>query len=147
LWCALDPTARLRAAEHPMLLLDMNFSDAVWWGSAAQGRSVEETTSVASYLPAIIASELTRETLTVAWTLARADPGIATVLCGMAPQVSRLFASFSPAQLERLSAREDHLRLRFDDHPPYWRMHLKTAVRTSALSIEETPEDPQQSLF
>jgi hypothetical protein len=92
-----------------------------------------------------------RETVTLAWIIARADQGLATSLCGMTPPVARIFCSFAPPDVERLSARHHrHLRLRFDDHPSYWRMHLRIAGSkpnpTPAIA-EVVMENRQQSLF
>src|SRR5688572_15594112 len=77
LWCDLDSTARERAANHPILLLDINFTDPTWWRLAAENQSEEREASAASYLPLEIASELMRETMTLAWALARKDQGLA----------------------------------------------------------------------
>lgn len=127
LWRGLDPAGCERAASRPILLADVKFSDPRWWRGAAEG-AAERKGAVAGYVPARAATELMRETMTLAWVLVRADQGLATALCGMAPPVARLFSSFTPLDVERLSARHHHhLRLRFDDNPTYWRMHLKTA--------------------
>lgn len=150
LWCGLDPPARERAANHPILLLDVNFTDTTWWRVATENRSDEREASVVSYLPLEIASELMRETMTVAWALARKDQGLAIIFCGMAPQVARMFASFSPPEIEGISARyHRHLRLRFDDRPAYWRMHLRTSRNKSisnAPNLELPMDTLQQSL-
>lgn len=149
LWCEFDPAARHRTANRSLLLLDLKFAHARWWHLAADGESGNETADAASYLPPIIAADLARETLALAWMLARADAGVATIVCGLAPSVARLFASFNPLDAERLCAlHHTRLRLRFDDQPAYWRMHLKSAGgRAFIRSKPEPGEDPQQSLF
>ncbi|MFC4311677.1 hypothetical protein ACFPN2_21505 [Steroidobacter flavus] len=125
LWCGLDGGARERAANCGLLLLDINFTDPAWWRAAAADRPVERTGNLEGYLQPAVAAELMRETITLAWIVAREDRGQATIFCGLAPPVATQFASFSPSDLDRLSARyHRHLRLRFDDQPSYWRMHL-----------------------
>jgi len=147
LWRVFDASVRERAARHPVLLMDINFADSAWWRCVADGRLVEERSSVTGSLPFGMAGELMRETVTLAWIIARADEGLATILCGMAPPVARIFSSFSSPDVERLSARHHgHLRLRFDDHPSYWRMYLKIAgckSSTASLSLDTFVESCQ----
>jgi hypothetical protein len=149
LWCGLDPPARECAASHPVLLLDINFTDPAWWRWATESRSVEREASAVSYLPLEIASELMRETINLVWVIARKDQSLAIIFCGMAPQVAHMFSSFSPPDVERISAQyHRHLRLRFDDSPAYWRMHLRTSrsrAVPSAPSLEVPSDILQQS--
>lgn len=151
LWRGLHPSARLRASRYAVLLLDMNFSDAAWWRWAAENRPIDRTPGATGYLPPKLSTQLARETITLAWILARADRGLATVLCGMAPPVTRMFCLFGPLDVERLSARHHrHLRLRFDDQPSYWRMHLTISGSNAvgdASKSRALPESRQQSLF
>lgn len=148
LWCDLHTAARQRAANSRLLLLDLNFADSAWWRNAAQNRSVSPTACAPSYLAPHVTSELMRETLTFAWMVARADPCQATIFCGMTPHVANLFCAFSPSHLERHSYQHHgHLRLRFDDQPSYWRMHLKAAGRAPALDAPVLEEDRQQGLL
>lgn len=151
LWCSLDSSARQRAANHPALLVDIDFADAAWWRWVAYNRAAERKTSAPGYLPPRVASELMRETMTLAWIIAREDRGLATALCGMAPSVTRIFCSFGPTDVERLATRHHrHVRLRFDDHPLYWRMYLRIFgdVSVSGVLSDSAPsESRQQSLF
>lgn len=148
LWCDLDPAARQRAANSRLLLLDINFADLAWWLEAVENRPLEREASARGYLQPEVALELMRETMTLAWIVARADQSQATLVCGMAPRVASLFSSFSPSDLERLCARHDrHLRLRFDDQPSYWRMHLRVSGRALVSDREHPHDDRQQSLF
>lgn len=138
LWCDLDAAARRRAANHRLLLLDINFSDSAWWAEAAESRAFERESNRGGYLQPNVASELMREALTLAWVIARANPGQASIYCGMSPTVVGLFSSFTPSIFEHLCARHHrHVRLRFDDQPSYWRMHLMVSTR-QAIS-ERTP--------
>jgi hypothetical protein len=151
LWRSLDSSARQRAANHPVLLVDIDFADARWWHWVAYNRVAEKKPSASGYLPPRVASELMRETMTLAWIIAREDRGLATALCGMAPSVTRIFCSFGPTDVERLATRyHRHVRLRFDDHPLYWRMYLRIFTDVSisdAPSEEASAESPQQSLL
>lgn len=151
LWRGLDRSARERAANQPVLLLDINFADATWWRRACERRSIERKPGAQGYLSPRVAAELMRETITLAWVIARADHGLACMICGMAPPVARILSSFGPADIERLSGQHHrHLRLRFDDLPSYWRMHLKISGSKSiseAPGVETHSESRQQSLF
>ncbi len=151
LWRSLDSSARQRAANHPVLLVDIAFADAAWWRCVAHNRVAEQKANAPGYLPPKVASELMRETMTLGWIIAREDRGLATALCGMAPSVARIFCSFGPTDVERLSTRHHrHVRLRFDDHPLYWRMYLRIfgGVSVSRLPNEDVPSESQQhSLF
>lgn len=150
LWCDLDTAARQRAAHHRLLLLDINFSDAAWWAEAAESRPVERESNGEGYLQPNVASELMREALTLAWVIARANPGQASIFCGMSPLVVGLFRSFTPSDLERVCARHQrHVRLRFDDQPSYWRMHLTISARQAISErshLQAPSEDRQQRL-
>ena len=152
LWCGLDAIARKRAASHRALLLDISFADPTWWRCAADPKYIERRGAPPVHLPTKIASELMRETVMLAWIIVRADQGLATMLCGMAPPVARLFASFGTPDIERIATRHSrHLRLRFDDHPSFWRTHLRlsgSSPFSSALDTEiQHPENRQHPLF
>jgi hypothetical protein len=147
LWCDLHAAALKRAANCRLLLLDINFADPAWWLEAAATRPIQRGASDAGYAQPAFALELTRETMTLAWIVARADQCQATIFCGMAPRVARLFSSFSPSDLERHSARHhQHLRLRFDDQPTYWRMHLRVSSRTPSSEAPHLQGDLHHSL-
>lgn len=151
LWRGLDSSARQRAANHPVLLVDIAFADAAWWRWAAYNRVAERKPSAPGFLPPRVASELMRETMTLAWIIAREDRGLATALCGMAPSVARIFCSFGPTDVDRLSTRyHRHVRLRFDEHPLYWRMYLRIFCNVSVSSVPDedaSSESRQQSLL
>lgn len=152
LWCGLDATARGRISEHPVLLLDVYFANSAWWRWAANPRCLERKGSVAAQLPLKIASELMRETTTLAWTIARMDERLCTILFGMTPPVAHLFASFGPLDVERIAARHvRHVRLRYDDHPSFWRAHLRISgsrPMPPLVTLEAQHADsPQRNLF
>ncbi|MBM0105798.1 hypothetical protein JM946_13740 [Steroidobacter sp. S1-65] len=151
LWRGLDRSARERAANQPVLLLDVRFSDAMWWRWACERRPLERKPGAQGYFSPRVAAELMRETITLAWIIARADHGLASILCGMVPAVTRVVSSLDPAQIEQLADQHHrHLRLRFDDLPSYWRMHLKISGSKPILevpTVETLSEIRQQSLF
>lgn len=152
LWTGLDATARHRAASYPFLLLDINFASAAWWRWAANPQCLERKGAAVAHFPTKIAAELMRETTTLAWIIARSDQRLGTVLCGMAPAVARLFASFGTPDVERVATKHCRcLRLRYDDHPVFWRALLRVSGSRPiqpTSSLESPHSDTrQQRLF
>lgn len=131
LWGKLDPKARSRAAQVPFLLVDVYFHDALWWRWARDPRAVRRHRIPArNSFPRRIAGELMRETLMLAWSTVAFDRAAASILLGMAPEVSTIIAELGVHDVERIAARQSrYLQLRWDDFPAFWHRLLNAAVQ------------------
>ena len=138
LWRKLDPMGRRRAAASACLLLDVQFLNVEWWQWARVHRTGRLRTVGASRLPAKLANELMRETLILAWSTASTDPHTAALLFGMSPAVVGLFGELGPHDIEQIAARHKHqLRLRWEEHPTYWRSLITAAQHADDEALHE----------
>jgi hypothetical protein len=119
---AMTPASRARAAQRPLLLVDMQFANLEWW------RTVKDHPTRAAPLPAWRGAfarpqgvQLARATLMLAWHSVRSDRYGACLL-GITPAVSDIIASLSITEIDRLVERRfRHLRPRWEDRPAVWR--------------------------
>ena len=138
LWRKLDLTARRRAAASACLLMDVQFLNVEWWQWARAHRTGRLRTAGANRLPAKLANDLMRETLILAWSTASTDGHTAAFLFGMSPAVVRLFGELGPHDIEQIAARHKHqLRLRWEEHPTFWRSLLVAAHRADDEALHE----------
>jgi hypothetical protein len=120
--------------QHRALLMDVQFLNVEWW-RWARGR---QTRSATRRLPAKLANELTRETLILAWSTASTDPHTAGLLFGMSPAVASIFRALGPHDIEQIAAKHKHqLRLRWEEHPTFWRELLSAALRADDEALHE----------
>jgi len=103
----LTPTARARIARCPVCLVDAGFQDEGRWASVATGAEVSESAATDG-LPSGRAVELTQMTVTLAWSVARANAEAACIIFGMTRRCARVVANLSvhriPVVAERNSA-------------------------------------------
>jgi hypothetical protein len=137
LWRKLDATSRRRAAAAVILLMDVQFLSADWW-QWARGRHSRFRAAGARRLPTKLANELMRETLILAWSTASTDPHTAGLLFGMSPAVTAMFRELAPHDIEQIAARHKHqLRVRWEEHPTFWRELLSAAERADDEALHE----------
>jgi hypothetical protein len=139
LWRKLDATSRRRAAQIPLLLLDLNFQDEAWWQGVvrtadARLSTPHGTTSRSDHwLP-----EFTREALMLAWPTAREDRIAASLLFGMAEPVASMIGSLNPQQLDHVSLHYSHqMRLRWAQSQRFWRWLLISAQSDDRNALGE----------
>lgn len=139
LWRRLDAAARERAAQFPILLADIRFQDEDWWRRAKSPQSGHGHGATSRiYFPAKPAGELTRETLMLAWHVARLDRRAATLLLGMSPAVAAMIAALGLQELGQIAARHSRqLRPRWEDVPAFWRSLLVAARSDDRESLYE----------
>jgi len=129
LWCSLNPKARERAAQVPFLLVDAHFMDAPWWRWASDRAVRRRKFPTRNPFSGRVAGELMRETLVLAWSTVALDRTAASILLGMAPDVSAMIAEWDVHDVERIAARQSrYLQLRWDDLPLFWSRLLNAAV-------------------
>lgn len=130
LWRELDKDMRRRAAQVPVLLLDIQFRRDDFWQWARTHRAGDWNTPLPCRpLPARFATELTRKTLMLAWYTARTDISAAGLLLGMSQSVATTIAGFGLHDIDFIAARHGKfLRPRWENIPLFWRM-LLTAAR------------------
>jgi hypothetical protein len=147
LWRKLDRTARRRAAAAALLLMDVQFLNAEWWRWARGRQTSRFRAPAARGLPAKLANELMRETLILAWSTASTDPHTAGLLFGMSPAVAAIFGALGPHDIEQIAAKHKHqLRLRWEEHPTFWRELLSAALRADDEALHEIHLYPLQLL-
>jgi hypothetical protein len=122
LWRGLNATSRKQAAQTPFLLLDAHFQDAQWWRWARDPHAARRyRMPTRNSFSGRVAGELMRETLMLAWSTVAFDRAAASILLGMAPDVSDMIAEWGAHDIERIAARNSrHLRLRWEDFPAFW---------------------------
>ena len=122
------PEIRARAAEHPVLLTDMQFTSVLWWRVArAHPARPAPLPSWRGSFPKSAAISLARATLMLAWHSLRSSPESA-VLLGVAPGVADLIAELSLTDIDSIVDRRfQHLRPRWEDRPAVWRRLLLAA--------------------
>ena len=124
------PEIRARAAERPILLTDMQFTNAAWW-RAAREHPVRPAPlpSWRGSFPKPAAVGLARATLMLAWHSLRSARESA-VLLGLLPEVAELIAELSLSDIDNIVERRfQHLRPRWEDRPAAWR-HLLMAAES-----------------
>lgn len=138
LWCKLDVAARRRAAAAALLLMDVQFLNADWWRWARGRQTGRYRAQDSRRLPKKLANELMREALILAWSTAVNDPHTAGLLFGMSPAVAGIFGELVPHDIEQIAAKHKHqLRLRWEEHPTFWRELLSAAQRADDEALHE----------
>jgi hypothetical protein len=138
LWRKLDVAARRRAAAAVLLLMDVQFLNADWWRWARSRQNSRFRAPGSRRLPAKLANELMRETLILAWSTASTDPHTASLLFGMSPAVATVFGELGPHDIDQIAAKHKHqLRLRWEEHPTFWRELLSAAQCADDEALHE----------
>jgi len=124
----MTPEIRARAAKHPVLLSDMQFTNVPWWRAAREhpARPVPLLGWRGSF-PKPQAVSLARATLMLAWHSLRFSRESA-VLLGVTPGVAELIAELSLTDIDTIVERRlQHVRPRWEDRPAVWERLLLTA--------------------
>jgi len=134
----LTPDIRGRAADTPLLLVDMQLSNAEWWAHLqAHPNRTPPLPAGRGNFPRASAVPLGRATLMLAWHGVRSDP-VGCCLLGVGPEVARIMASFSLTELDRaVERRFRYVRPRWEDRPAAWRALLLAAQTGDARRIRE----------
>jgi len=139
LWISLDAPSRRRAAQIPVLLLDLHFQDVAWWReviAVGGGGPVYECSAgqrAAQWQP-----EFTREALMLAWPAVREDRVAAGLLFGMSRPVAALVGSLTPQQLDHVSVHYSHeIQLRWAHSHLFWQRLLMSAKADDMNGLAE----------
>ena len=129
-WLTTDAQVRRRASRCPFILADFQFCNSSWWRKAQSGERLDFQDFQAGVFPWIIAMDLARDVLTVAWYTARQDICLATILLGMPAEVAEIIGEFSLHDLWRI-ADQQHLwlRPRCENRQIFWDRLLSAAAR------------------
>ena len=124
----MTPEIRARAAERPVLLSDMQFTNTPWWRAAREHPArPAPLPSWRGSFPKPQAVSLARATLMLAWHSLRFTPESA-VLLGVIPGVAELIAQLSLRDIDTIVERRfQHVRPRWEDRPAVWERLLLTA--------------------
>ena len=128
-WLTTDAQVRRRASRCPFILADFQFGNASWWHKAQSGERLDFRDFRAGVFPWIIAMDLARDVLTVAWYTVRQDICLATILLGMPAEVAEIIGKFSLHELWRI-ADQQHLwlRPRCENRQVFWDRLLGAAA-------------------
>jgi hypothetical protein len=126
-WRRLDASALKRLSTSPFLLLDAGFSQLTHWqGLALDG--VKEQSGQEVYFSGAAGTALLRQTLLLAWHVARSNRLMANVMLGMTAAVADCLAAKRLTELEALAARAPAWILpRWERQPVVWRQMLDAA--------------------
>ena len=123
----MTPEIRARAAQRPVLLSDMQFTNAPWWRVAREHPArPAPLPSWRGSFPKPQAVSLARATLMLAWHSLRFSPE-SGVLLGVIPGVAELITELSLTDIDTIVERRfQHVRPRWEDRPAVWeRLLLK----------------------
>jgi hypothetical protein len=114
-----------------MVLLDFNFQRDAWWRRVTHAASCEvfrrEKAAANQTDDAVL---LAHDLLLEAWSAARAMPHEASLVFGMAPEVTALIARLTPRELDRVAVLEVHeMGPRWANRPMFWRELFEAASR------------------
>ena len=138
LWLAVDDEVRQRASTCPFLLADFQFSSVSWWQRAQSGDRLDHQGLRAGDFPWIIAMDLARDALTVAWYTARQDICLATLLVGVPAEVAEIIANFTLQALWRLADHHHpYLRPRYESRSGFWNRLLSAAARDDRDALHD----------
>lgn len=139
LWRLLDPSSRRRAAQIPVLLLDLNFQDDVWWqGVVHEADARVPDQRLLNPKADHWSPEFTREALMLAWPTVREDRVAASLLFGMSEPVADIIGSLTPRQLDHVSLHRSHeMRLRWAQSQRFWRGLLVSAQSGDSAALSE----------
>lgn len=138
---ATTPEGRARAARTAFLLVDLEFTNELWWKTlqGPRGREIAQPAWRGSF-PRAGAMQLARATVTLAWHALRTHEH-ARCLLGMTPAVAEIVATLTLADIDRIAERRHvYLRPRWEDRPKVWRDLLRSAEtpdlrRTREMSL------------
>ena len=138
LLASMDPGARRCAAQIPIVLVDLNFSDEDWWQSAANAADNFNNAVAGLPMPYQWQPEATREVLMLAWPAVREDRAVASLLFGMSPSVADLLASLGPRQLDFIGSKLcSELQPRWWASHGFWRRLLSAAIARNDGALAE----------
>ena len=137
LWAYASETTVGCAARCPMVLLDFNFQCVAWWSRVINAQPCAG--SRRPHLSAFHTDEaipLARDLLLEAWSAARSMPHVASLMFGMAPEVTALIAPLSPRDLDRVVVQDiQEMRLRWENRPPFWKELFHAATQKDDESL------------
>jgi hypothetical protein len=130
-WACASERTLDRAACCPMVLLDFKFQHLAWWSRVINAQPREEPgKSTLRAFQRDDAISLAHDLLLEAWSAARSMPPVASLVFGMAPDVTMLIARLSPRELDGVVVREiEQLGPRWADRPMFWKEMLRAATQ------------------
>lgn len=130
LWACATETVLGRAAGCPMVLLDFNLQRVAWWSQAVNAQAFGDRRPSLSVFPSEEAIPLARDLLLEAWSAARSMSRVASLVFGMAPEVTTLISRLSPRDIDQVVVREiQAMRPRWEDRPMFWKALFHAAAQ------------------
>ena len=130
---SLDAQARRRAAQCPVLLVDVEFRSTDWWQYVRRHPNTRRIAESSPSLPRKPAIQLMRAALTLAWHTARFERETASLILGMSPAVADVVGAHNLREIDQLSQAYPHrVRPRWADRIVTWRALLLAAQGTGA---------------
>jgi len=130
-WACVSEHTLGRAARCPMVLLDFNFQHVAWWSRVIGSQSCEDSRQPnLSAFQTDQAIPLAHDLLLEAWSAARSKPPVASLVFGMAPDVTTLIARLSPRELDRVVVHEiKYMGPRWANRPMFWKELFQAATQ------------------
>jgi hypothetical protein len=125
----LDIAARKRLAHCPIALVDFGFRNVEWWNHFMAGqRELPARLSPGTGFPRLQATQLAQTTITLAWTLVRANRDAGCVVFGVDEQCVAALTALSMRAIQSLpEIYPDCVRPRWERHPMIWHELLRVA--------------------
>ena len=125
----LTPTARSRLSRCPICFVDVGFHDDERWAAVAT-QSDARHGSQEIVFPRLQALQLAYQTLTLAWTIARANLEGACLIFGMTRKLARVIAKAGIQMMHEVAERHTGwVRPAWDDQSAIWHHLIAMAMR------------------
>lgn len=130
----LTDIARDRLARAPICLVDAGFRDDSRWATII-GRPDSELSPGESAFPHLQALQLAHQTLTLAWTAARASQESACIMFGMSRKCAEIVSRAGIQIMQRVAERHhDWIRPAWENQPEIWRHLIATAIQVAVVT-------------
>ena len=149
LWLALDERALRRAAQAPVLLVDIHFQNVDWynWAKTHGAKSAKSPNARAAF-PVTRARELMEMTMMLAWHTARAELPTATQILGIGRAVAERIARLDPLDVQRIAKGHfRELKPRWEENLNFWQTLLLAALKDDETSLFDAYQEGTQLLF
>ena len=124
----LNPESRLRAAQHPFLLVDVEFMNRDWWTEARRSGAKAVGGRRPGHFPKAAAVQLGRTSISLLRHSTNALGAEASLL-GAHPEVLAIIASLSLCDLDRVAERRFRdVRPRWENQPALWQKLIQSAA-------------------
>jgi hypothetical protein len=126
---SLSASQRAAVAHFPFLLVDLRFSEPLWWSDVVHHPNYSPSApSWLAPMPRQASIRLARSVLVLSWHTATVDRDAAIVVLGLHEDTADIHAKLSLQAIDRIAEQQyRHLRPRWEDRPLLWKQLLASA--------------------